>query len=99
MAQNERSVIALGDLGKGDVQRAGGKGANLGEMVRAGFPVPPGFVITAVRNRSVRNGATASQRFSTWAVSVFARAHAARKLLSGSASGSSSSCQSRLSVP
>jgi pyruvate,water dikinase len=24
----------------------GGKGANLGEMTRAGFPVPPGFVVT-----------------------------------------------------
>ena len=23
----------------------GGKGANLGELVRAGFPVPPGFVV------------------------------------------------------
>lgn len=26
---------------------AGGKGANLGEMIRAGIPVPPGFVVTA----------------------------------------------------
>src|SRR5690606_28378952 len=26
---------------------AGGKGANLGELISAGFPVPPGFVITA----------------------------------------------------
>jgi pyruvate,water dikinase len=25
----------------------GGKGANLGELTRAGFPVPPGFVVTA----------------------------------------------------
>lgn len=30
-----------------DVPLAGGKGANLGELVRAGLPVPPGFVITA----------------------------------------------------
>ena len=35
------------DLGKDDVAIAGGKGANLGEMVRAGLPVPPGFVVTA----------------------------------------------------
>ncbi|WP_456475392.1 PEP/pyruvate-binding domain-containing protein [Candidatus Pyrohabitans sp.] len=35
------------DLGKDDVGIAGGKGANLGEMVRAGLPVPPGFVVTA----------------------------------------------------
>ncbi len=35
------------DLGKDDVAIAGGKGANLGEMVKAGLPVPPGFVVTA----------------------------------------------------
>jgi pyruvate,water dikinase len=29
-----------------DVALAGGKGANLGELSRAGLPVPPGFVIT-----------------------------------------------------
>jgi pyruvate,water dikinase len=35
------------DLGKTDVNKAGGKGANLGELVKAGLPVPPGFVVTA----------------------------------------------------
>ena len=35
------------DLGKVDVSKAGGKGANLGELVKAGLPVPGGFVITA----------------------------------------------------
>ena len=35
------------DLGKADVPRVGGKGANLGELTRAGLPVPPGFVVTA----------------------------------------------------
>ncbi|NOZ58951.1 MAG: phosphoenolpyruvate synthase [Euryarchaeota archaeon] len=35
------------DLSKDDVAIAGGKGANLGELVRAGLPVPPGFVVTA----------------------------------------------------
>ncbi len=34
------------DLGKGDIATVGGKGANLGEMTRAGLPVPPGFVVT-----------------------------------------------------
>lgn len=34
------------EIGRGDVARAGGKGANLGEMARAGLPVPPGFVVT-----------------------------------------------------
>ncbi|WP_434347204.1 phosphoenolpyruvate synthase [Myxococcus virescens] len=35
------------ELSREDVALAGGKGANLGEMTRAGLPVPPGFVITA----------------------------------------------------
>ena len=35
------------DLGLGDLDSAGGKGANLGELTRAQLPVPPGFVITA----------------------------------------------------
>lgn len=34
-------------LGKNDAGIAGGKGASLGEMTRAGIPVPPGFVILA----------------------------------------------------
>jgi integrase len=34
------------ELSKADVSRVGGKGANLGEMTRAGLPVPPGFVVT-----------------------------------------------------
>ena len=40
------TVAGLADVGSGDRSIAGGKGANLGELVRAGFPVPPGFVIT-----------------------------------------------------
>jgi pyruvate,water dikinase len=35
------------DLSREDVDYAGGKGANLGEMTRAGLPVPPGFVVGA----------------------------------------------------
>jgi len=34
-------------LGRNDAGIAGGKGASLGEMTRAGIPVPPGFVILA----------------------------------------------------
>ncbi|MGQ0432164.1 MAG: phosphoenolpyruvate synthase [Microthrixaceae bacterium] len=34
-------------ISKEDMASAGGKGANLGELTRAGLPVPPGFVITA----------------------------------------------------
>lgn len=39
------------ELSKADVPIAGGKGANLGEMVHAGLPVPPGFVVTAAAYR------------------------------------------------
>ena len=40
-------VIAwLDDLTAADVAVAGGKGANLGELVHAGLPVPRGFVVT-----------------------------------------------------
>ncbi|MBI2108650.1 MAG: hypothetical protein HYT93_00510 [Parcubacteria group bacterium] len=35
------------DISKSDVSAAGGKGASLGEMTRAGIPVPPGFVVLA----------------------------------------------------
>ena len=40
-------VSWFSDLGRADLEVAGGKGANLGELTRAGLPVPPGFVITA----------------------------------------------------
>ncbi len=34
-------------VGKEDLARAGGKGANLGEMLRAGLPVQGDFVLLA----------------------------------------------------
>ncbi len=39
-------VVWFKDVDKGDVAVVGGKGANLGEMTQAGFPVPPGFIVT-----------------------------------------------------
>ncbi|MBF6182276.1 phosphoenolpyruvate synthase [Nocardia otitidiscaviarum] len=38
-------VAGLAELRLSDADRAGGKGANLGELVAARLPVPPGFVI------------------------------------------------------
>ncbi len=35
------------ELSKNDAAIAGGKGASLGEMTKAGVPVPPGFVVSA----------------------------------------------------
>jgi pyruvate,water dikinase len=40
-------IVWFADLGRDDALVAGGKGANLGELVRGGFPVPDGFVVTA----------------------------------------------------
>ncbi|MFC2046159.1 PEP/pyruvate-binding domain-containing protein [Chloroflexota bacterium] len=39
------------EIGAGDGDTVGGKGANLGEMVAAGLPVPPGFCVTAAAYR------------------------------------------------
>jgi len=40
-------VIWFENLRKTDIPSVGGKNANLGEMINAGMPVPPGFAITA----------------------------------------------------
>jgi len=52
--QDMASVVAGGEavrpferLSRADVDYAGGKGANLGELTAAGFPVPGGFVVGA----------------------------------------------------
>ena len=39
-------VLPFAALGAADLPLVGGKGANLGEMTRAGLPVPPGFCVT-----------------------------------------------------
>lgn len=50
-------VCPLGAVGAGDRGVAGGKGAALGELSRAGLPVPPGFVVTVPAfERAARDG-------------------------------------------
>ena len=44
---SQRSVVWFKEVDKEDIPLVGGKGANLGEMTKAGFPVPPGFIVTA----------------------------------------------------
>src|SRR5688500_7423207 len=46
-------VIPLDQLDRRDLSVAGGKGANLGAMLKAGLPVPDGFCITAATYRAV----------------------------------------------
>ncbi|TEU03106.1 MAG: phosphoenolpyruvate synthase [Dehalococcoidia bacterium] len=43
----ERKVVWFEEVGKEDISQVGGKGANLGEMTKAGITVPPGFIVTA----------------------------------------------------
>ena len=50
---SEPLCVWFSELTRKDVPLAGGKGANLGDMVQAGLPVPPGFVITAPAYRLV----------------------------------------------
>lgn len=45
MVNNSR-VVDLGDIGSDDLGAVGGKALNLGRMLRAGLPVPPGFCVT-----------------------------------------------------
>jgi pyruvate,water dikinase len=43
----DRKVVWFEDVGRNDIPLVGGKGANLGELTKAGIPVPPGFIVTA----------------------------------------------------
>ena len=55
-------VLPLTAVGANDVWVAGGKGANLGELTRAGFAVPAGFVVTT----DAYAGATAGLDIAGW---------------------------------
>src|SRR5918997_5091371 len=43
---DQQLVTPLSAVRRDDLNLAGGKGANLGELVSAGFPVPDGFVVS-----------------------------------------------------
>ena len=48
----ESPVRSFAELSRRDVEYAGGKGANLGELTAAGIPVPDGFVVGAPAYRA-----------------------------------------------
>jgi pyruvate,water dikinase len=50
---SDRYCVWFDEVTRDDVPLAGGKGANLGDMVQAGLPIPPGYVITAPAYRRV----------------------------------------------
>ena len=42
----DRKIVDVNELHVDDIPIVGGKGANLGELTNAGFPVPEAFVLT-----------------------------------------------------
>lgn len=42
----QKNILFFNQIDKHDLPLVGGKGANLGEMTKAGFPVPNGFAVT-----------------------------------------------------
>jgi len=59
------AVREFGQLSRADVEYAGGKGANLGELTAAGFPVPPGFVVGAPAYAAFCDGGGLRERIET----------------------------------
>ncbi len=47
MAHLSKLIVWFNEVDKEDTALVGGKGANLGEMTKANFPVPNGFIITS----------------------------------------------------
>jgi len=41
-----KGILDFAEISKDDINSVGGKGANLGEMASAGFPIPPGFCVS-----------------------------------------------------
>ncbi|HEX4932310.1 MAG TPA: PEP/pyruvate-binding domain-containing protein, partial [Gemmatimonadaceae bacterium] len=55
-------ILPFADLDRTRIGEAGGKGANLGELVRAGIPVPDGFVISSATYDEFLEGAGLSPK-------------------------------------
>ena len=58
-------VLDLAQLSIDQVAAVGGKAANLGELIRAGFDVPPGFCVTTEAYRRAVRGTTVEAGTST----------------------------------
>lgn len=76
-------IGVLREFGRDDVAVVGGKAANLGELVRAGFPVPPGFVVTTRAYADVVARAGLAVQIRTLAASGPSAAAAIRALFDG----------------
>lgn len=59
LARTEAKAFrTVSDLSQPDVAHAGGRGASLGELARAGLPFPPGFVVGAPARSEAARSAT-----------------------------------------
>jgi pyruvate,water dikinase len=56
------TVLAFAEVGRDDVGVAGGKGASLGELLRAGIRVPDGFVVTTAAFRTTVGALALAER-------------------------------------
>ena len=65
-----RYVLTFDRVGRGDVASVGGKGANLGEMLHARLPVPPGFVVTAQAFTRAMEASGANEKISALLATV-----------------------------
>ncbi|MFH1234538.1 MAG: PEP/pyruvate-binding domain-containing protein, partial [Candidatus Diapherotrites archaeon] len=43
----DKNIVLFAEVNRESIPLVGGKGANLGEMINANFPVPGGFIVTA----------------------------------------------------
>lgn len=67
----ENVVVWLEEVGKEDIAIVGGKGASLGEMLRAELPVPAGFAVTAqAYRRFLDENSVSDELFRTLEVDV-----------------------------
>jgi pyruvate,water dikinase len=70
MRQGQKAIVLFNEVGKNDVNIVGGKGANLGEMTRAGIPVPPGFIVTANAYFDFLDKSTVKDKITSWIKSL-----------------------------
>src|SRR5215210_35530 len=61
MSEAEKLTLPFGDLDRTMLPIAGGKAANLGELARAGLPVPDAFCLTTAAYELVAEGADLDQ--------------------------------------
>ncbi len=47
MKHSNKAIVWFNEVSKKDLALVGGKGANLGELISAQIPVPPGFIVTS----------------------------------------------------